>query len=222
MLRTPLASFLLLVSLSTAGLAAQPTLDEEIAEIGHHWAKVTYQTPEAAQEAAYRPVIAEARQIALNFPDRAEPLIWEAIVLANAAKAEGGLGALAKAKEARALLLSAEKINPSALDGSIYNSLGSLYAKVPGWPLGFGDKKKAKAYFDKALALNPNGIDPHYFYADLLADEGEYAQAVEHLKRALAAPARPGREDADSGRHQQVMQLLASIRKDHSDQLVAR
>lgn len=221
MLRTPLASLLLFAGFSTATLAAPPTLDDAVAEIGHHWAKVAYQTPEAAQEAAYRPVIAEARQIASSFPDRAEPLIWEAIVLASAAKAEGGLGALGKAKEARDLLLSAEKINPSALDGSIYNSLGSLYAKVPGWPLGFGDKKKARAYFDKALALNPNGIDPHYFYADLLADEGEYAQAVEQLKRALAAPARPGREDADSGRRQQAMQLLASIRKDHGDQLAA-
>jgi len=46
------------------------------------------------------------------------------------------------------------------LNGSVYNSLGSLYAKVPGWPLGFGDKKKAQAYFEKALAINRTGSTP--------------------------------------------------------------
>ena len=45
------------------------------------------------------------------------------------------------------------------LDGSAYNSLGVLYYKVPGWPVGFGDKAKARELLQKALAINPKGID---------------------------------------------------------------
>jgi len=212
MFRKSIATLVLFASLNAAGMAAQPNLDDAIADVGHRWAKVSYQTPESEREAAFRPLITQAQKLSQTFPGKAEPLIWQAIVLASAAKAEGGLGGLSKAKDARDCLLAAEKINPAALDGSVYNSLGSLYAKVPGWPLGFGDKKKAQAYFEKALALNPNGIDPHYFYADLLADQGEYAQAADHLKRALAAPARPGREDADAGRRREALHLLETLR----------
>jgi len=110
-------------------------------------------------------------------------------------------------------LLAAEKINPNALNGSIYTSLGSLYYKVPGWPIGFGDKKKAREYLEKALQLNPTGIDPNYFYADFLSGQGEYAKAVEYYKKALAAPARPGREDADAGRRQDVEEGLKTAEK---------
>jgi tetratricopeptide (TPR) repeat protein len=222
MFRKSIATLVLFASLSAASLAAQPTLEDAIADVGHRWAKVSYQTPESEREAAFRPLIAQAQQLTQAFPGKAEPLIWQAIVLASAAKVEGGLGGLSKAKDARDCLLAAEKINPAALDGSVYNSLGSLYAKVPGWPLGFGDKKKAKEYFEKALALNPNGIDPHYFYADLLADQGEYAKAADQLKRALAAPARPGREDADAGRRQEALRLLETLKQKHGDQLVSK
>ncbi len=213
MFRKTLVTALLLAGLNTTALCAPANLDEAIVEVAHHWAKVSYQIPEAEREAAFRGVINESQRIAQAFPGKAEPLIWQAIVLSSAAKAQGGLGALSKVKEARELLLSAEKINPTALDGSIYNSLGSLYAKVPGWPIGFGDKKKAREYLEKALTINPNGIDPNYFYADLLVDLGEYAKATEHLKRALAAPPRLHREDADAGRRQDIQHLLDSIRQ---------
>jgi len=217
-----IATLVLFAGLNAASLAAPPSLDDAIADEGHRWAKIAFHTPDAGKEVAFVPLIAHAQQVSESFPGRAEPLIWQAIILSSAAKAEGGLGALGKVKEARDYLLAAEKIDPAALNGSIYNSLGSLYAKVPGWPIGFGDKKKAKGYFEKALAINPNGIDPNYFYADMLADQGEYAQAADHLKRALAAPARPGREDADAGRRQEVMKLLETLKQEHGDQLVSK
>lgn len=222
MYRKTIATVLLLAGLNSAAFASPANLDDAIVDVAHRWAKVSYQIPEAEREAAFRGVINEARQVVQAFPGKAEPLVWQAIVLSSAAKAQGGLGALSKVKEARDLLLAAEKINPQALDGSVYNSLGSLYAKVPGWPIGFGDKKKAREYLEKALAINPNGIDPNYFYADLLVDQGEYAKAAEHLKRALAAPPRLHREDADAGRRQDVQILLDSIRQKHGDQLASK
>lgn len=215
-------TLILFAGLNASAMATQPSLDDAISDESHRWAKVSYQTPEAGREAAFGPLIAHAQEVAQSFPGRPEPLIWQAIILSSAAKAQGGLGALSKVKEARDLLLSAERINPAALNGSVYNSLGSLYAKVPGWPIGFGDKKKAVEYFEKALAINPDGIDPNYFYADLLADQGDYAKAADHLKRALAAPARLGREDADAGRRQEVMQLLETLKHKHGNQFVSK
>ncbi len=218
-LKKSIAALFLSAALNAVALAAPVSLDDSIAEVAHRWARINYQTPDGEKEKAFQKLIADARQLSQTFPGKAEPMIWHAITLSSAAKVEGGLGGLSKAKEARDLLLASEKINPGALNGSIYNSLGSLYAKVPGWPIGFGDKKKAREYFDKALAINPNGIDPNYFYADLLAEQGEYARAVELLKHALSAPPRAGREDADVGRRQDIQRLLDDIKQKHGDQL---
>jgi tetratricopeptide (TPR) repeat protein len=140
-------------------------------------------------------------------------MIWEGISYSGYAKAKGGIGALKFAEKARDLLLASEKINPHALQGSAYTSLGSLYYKVPGWPIGFGDKKKARSYLEKAVQINPVGIDPNYFYADFLSEQGDYAKAVEYYKKALAAPARAGREDADAGRRKEVEEGLLLAEK---------
>jgi uncharacterized protein (TIGR02996 family) len=219
------ASFIgpaLFAATSIVASAASPAFDQAIADVAHDWARVSFQTPAAEQDAAFSAVIARSQQVVQSFPGKAEPLIWEAIVLASAASTEGGLGALHKAKQSRDLLLAAEAIDPNAMDGSIYSSLGSLYAKVPGWPIGFGDKKEAKKCFEKAIAIAPNDIDANYFYADFLADQGQYARSAEYLNPALAAPPRPGREDADAGRRAQALALLDSLKQKHGDQLASK
>jgi tetratricopeptide (TPR) repeat protein len=187
---------------------AEEKLDAEIARIQHDWAKANYQTPKDAQENAFKVLTEEAHQVTVNNPNAPEALIWEGISFSGYAKAKGGIGALKFAEKARDLLLAAEKINPQALQGSAYTSLGSLYYKVPGWPIGFGDKKKARTYLEKALQVNPTGIDINYFYADFLNAQGDHAKAVEYYKKALAAPARSGREDADTGRKKEVEEGL--------------
>jgi tetratricopeptide (TPR) repeat protein len=122
------------------------------------------------------------------------------------------MGALRLVKAARQLLLQAEALDPKALDGSVYTSLGSLYYQVPGWPIGFGDKKQAVIYLHKALELNPDGIDPNYFYGDFLVEQGDYRAAVPVLEKALKAPPRPGREIADRGRREEVRRTLQKAR----------
>jgi Tfp pilus assembly protein PilF len=138
-------------------------------------------------------------------------MVWQGIVLSSQAGAQGGLGALSLAKEARKVLEASLKIDPAALGGSAHTSVGTLYHKVPGFPIGFGDDDKARKHLQVALKINPTGIDPNYFYAQFLLDEGEKALALEHLQRAQNAPARPGRETADVGRRKEIADLRAEI-----------
>ncbi|HEX3122686.1 MAG TPA: tetratricopeptide repeat protein [Rhodanobacteraceae bacterium] len=222
LIATALVASALLASTGIVAAAPTPAFEQAIAGVAHDWARVSYQTPAAERDAAFTAVIATSQQVVQSFPGRAEPLIWEAIVLASAASNEGGLTALHKAKQSRELLLAAEAINPNAMDGSIYSSLGSLYAKVPGWPIGFGDKKEASKCFEKAIAIAPNDIDANYFYADFLADQGQYARSAEYLNRALAAPPRPGREDADAGRRSDALALLESLKQKHGDKIASK
>lgn len=187
------------------------TLDDSVLAVQHGWAQAYYQAPKSEKDAAFAKLIGEADAMVQAYPDRAEALTWRAIVLSSAAKFGGGLGALKQVKQAREDLLEAEHIDPRALDGSIYSSLGSLYANVPGWPLAFGDKKRAETYLKKALAINPDGIDPNFFYAELLAARGDPAAAKTYYEKALAAPPRPGREDADAGRRAEIAAALAKL-----------
>lgn len=206
---TWLIALLCMVGFTPVWASAQ--LDNSIKDLQHAWAKANYRTPEKEQEAAFKALSEQAHQVSAAHPGRAEPLIWEAIILSGYAKAKGGLGALKLAEQARDLLLSAEKINPLALDGSAYTTLGSLHYKVPRWPFGFGDTKKARAYLEKALQINPAGIDPNYFYADFLLEQKEYAKAGEYFRKALNAPPRPGREDADEGRRADIREGLKQV-----------
>lgn len=194
-----------------AGAARADALDPRLDGLARAWAHANYEIADkGAQGAAAAQVAADADALAKQNPGRAEPLVWEAIAKATQAGAKGGLGGLALAKESRSLLERAEKINPNALgDGSVYTSLGSLYAQVPGFPIGFGDPAKARSYLQKALAANPNGVDSNFFYGDFLMRQNDYAGASKALQKALAAPPRPGREIADKGRKAQASALLS-------------
>lgn len=211
---TPLILALALAATAGSALAADG-LDAKLDGLARGWAHVNYEIRDKpAQAAAAASLVAQADAVAQQFPGRAEPLVWEAIASATEAGAKGGMGGLALAKSARGLLERAEKINPAALgDGSVYTSLGSLYAQVPGFPIGFGDPAKARNYLQKALAANPGGIDANFFWGDFLLRQGDYAGAAKALERALAAPPRPGREVADHGRRAEATALLAQARQ---------
>lgn len=216
----PLVSALTLVVACLGGPSAhadQQTLSQAILDVQTHWAQVMYETPEKAKDSAFARLDGEAKTVADRYPGRAEPLIWEAISLSSHAGVAGGLTGLGMAKQARDLLLQAERIDPRALDGSIYASLGALYAKVPGWPVGFGDKGKSESYFKKALAINPTGMDPNYLYGDFLFSQGRYRDSEQVLERALHAPPRPNRPLADKGRKQEIEALLAQVRTKLAD-----
>jgi tetratricopeptide (TPR) repeat protein len=189
-------------------------VEADVAALQHEWEIVKYRTPEKEQASAYEQLAARARDAVTRHPDRAEPLVWEGIIVSSWAGAKGGLGALSIAKQAKTSLERAIEIRPDALDGSAYGSLGVLYYKVPGWPIGFGSKDRARELLEKALAINPQGIDPNFFYAEYLLEQGQAAEATRYLETALKAPERPGRQLADSGRREEAQALLAKARKD--------
>lgn len=199
------------LALGWSGMAAADELGDAIAELQHAWAKGYYSTPEKQQEGYFDALRAKAHQASARFQGRAEPLIWEGIITSTHAKYQSVFSAGGTAKAARDLLLAAEKIDANALDGSALTSLGSLYYKVPRFG-SFGDHDKARAYLERSLKINPSGIDPNFFYGEFLYEKGENAKAAEYLKKALAAPARPGREDADAGRRAEIQALLSKLK----------
>ncbi|MBE0486677.1 tetratricopeptide repeat protein [Marinobacter sp.] len=203
------------VVLMLAGILAMPLwaqdVQSDLAQIQQRWAEIQYQLPEAEKEKAFEVLASEAEAFVGRYPDKAEPLIWRGIVLSTYAGAKGGLGALRLVKEARASLEAALEIDPEALEGSAYTSLGSLYYQVPGWPLGFGDDDKARRYLQKSLAINPEGIDANYFFGDFLLDQGQPQRARVYLEKVLSAPARPGREVADAGRRAEAKVRLSKL-----------
>lgn len=207
-------AFILATCLSLAAAAHAAPADELIRPIQERWAEIKYQLPEKQHADLYRELAVQARKLAEAQPNLAPALIWEAIVVSSEAGARGGLGALSMAKEAKRLLEESLKLDEKALNGSAYTSLATLYAKVPRWPIGFGDKSRAEELFRKSLAINPNGIDPNFFYGEYLIDEERVAEGRRYLEKALTAPARPGRELADQGRRREIQALLAKTAKD--------
>lgn len=212
--RFALAAFVAL-AVSTA-IAPQPAsaapVDDAVRELQHDWETIRYKMPASERERRFADLAGKAHRVSETFQGRAEPLIWEGIIVSSLAGEKGGLGALGMVKQAKALYEQAIQIDGNALEGSAYNSLGVLYYKVPGWPVGFGDKKKANALLQKALAINPNGIDPNFFFGEYLAENGEPDQAVAFLEKALQAPPRPGRQIADAGRRDEARQLLEKLK----------
>lgn len=187
---------------------------KKVTLLQQEWARIKYQVGAEEKGKEMAQLSAEAAEVTKTFPDRAEPKIWQAIILSTEAGLSGGLGALSKAKDAKKLLEASLKIDPKALDGSASTSLGSLYYKVPGWPIGFGDADKAEQYLKAALAINPDGIDPNFFYGDYLIDKKEkYAEAIPFLEKALKAPDRPDRAVADAGRRDEIRTLLETAKK---------
>lgn len=209
----PTSSFL--VGLALAVLTAACSIparaapvEDAVVELQHEWEVIRYQTPTAEREKRFEALARKAHKASETFAGRAEPLIWEGIIVSSWAGEKGGLSGLALAKQAKTLYESAIAIDGTALDGSAYNSLGVLFYKVPGWPLGFGDKSRAKELLQKALSLNPNGIDPNFFYGEYLLDAKQRDEAIVYLGRAMQAPPRAGRQVADSGRREEARALL--------------
>ena len=196
--------------------SAQDEMLSKVKPIQKEWAIVKYRMTNEQKAQAYESLAHQAAELAAQYPDRAEPLIWQAIILSSYAGAVGGIKSITKAlpavKSARDLLHQAESIDRTALNGSVYTSLGALYYQVPGWPIGFGDKKQARIYLERAMTDNPNKLDVGYFYGDYLVKQKNYEKAQQVLESALQEPGLIDRPIADQGRRDEIKALLDSVK----------
>jgi tetratricopeptide (TPR) repeat protein len=183
------------VAVLTSASAFADDFGDGLAAVQQEWAVANYEVKESkARDAAFAKLVEHAADFRAHYPQRAEALAWEGIVLSTYAGEVGAMSAMKYAK---------------ALAGGIYASLGALYSKVPGGFMGFGDDKLAAQYFEKALALDPDNIDNNYFYGEFLLDQGDYDRARAVLEHALAAPAAADRPVFEAGRRQEIRALLA-------------
>ena len=91
---------------------------------------------------------------------------------------------------------------------AVHTNLGSLYYEVPGWPIAFGDNKKAEDHLRTALAHDADGRDPNYFFGDFLLQRKRPREALPYLEKALNVPIDPAHARADKGRHGEVVAAL--------------
>jgi tetratricopeptide (TPR) repeat protein len=192
--------------------SGDPALDAEILRIQGTWENIKFNEKDASQQfKEITALVKSADALVAKYPNRPEPLIWDGIVTSETAGMASMFSALGYAKRARDLLLKAEKIDPAALDAGAPTSLGVLYYRVPGFPVGFGNTTTAAKYLKEALKLAPDGMDANYFTGDYLVEQGEYQKAKAVLEHALTLPARPDRPDWDYHRRAVIRELLAKI-----------
>ena len=198
------------LALSTPAVASD---SEPYLQFQQKWAQAQYQQQGDAQEQALATLADEVRASSAAHPDDLALKTWAGIIIGSYAGAKGGLGALSLAEESKAAYEAVIAKDPSVLNGSALTSLGVLYYKVPGWPLGFGDEERAAFMLKRGLALNPDGIDSNYFYADFLVSQGKKEEAKRYLQKAKAAAPRPGREIADAGRQSEIARLQEKLQQ---------
>jgi len=202
--------------LALAGPALAATPEQVVRSIHDRWMEIRHAIPEKWRAPEYQALALQAHELAERNPYLAEPLVWEGIVLAAEAEVEDRLEAYLLARKAKAAFVESLKLDETALGGSAYIGLARLHAKGLLWPFGFGKKNadRAEKYFRRALAINPQGVDPNFFYGEYLYSLYRLNEARDSLERALKAPSRPSGELAGSGRREEIQALLAKIDKD--------
>lgn len=197
-------------TLALAPLAAT-AYDGELFSLKNRWEHTVTDMPANQRESTLRSLASEAEKIADQHPNEAEVLIWQGIVLASYARERGGLGALGIAGDARDVLERAIKIDPQGGNGSAYVTLGALYDRAPGRPLGFGNSNTAERMFQRALEIRPDGIDVNYYYAAFLKEQGNTQAAREHAQRAVDGAARDNRQASDEALRRDAQALLQTL-----------
>ncbi|WFE72372.1 hypothetical protein P8S55_04580 [Halomonas sp. M1] len=214
-MRTHPFSRLLIAAALGSTLALAPltasAYDGELFSLKNRWENTVTDMPANQRESTLRALASEAENLASQHPNEAEVLIWQGIVLASYARERGGLGALGTAGDARDVLERAIEIDPQGGNGSAYVTLGALYDRAPGRPLGFGNSNTAERMFQRALEIRPDGIDVNYYYAAFLKEEGNTQAAREHAERAVNGTARDSRQASDEALRQDAEALLQTL-----------
>ena len=212
---------ILLVALSVCVQATEnSSLKSELLRLAHDWEHVKLQVSDRDdQERQMASLAQRAGQIAKQYENVPDPIVWIGIITSEQASMANENGsptkALELAKRARDILEEVEKTNPETMDAGAPTTLGVLYDRVPGFPIGFGDKARARYYLQEAIRSAPNGLDANFFYGDFLYKHGEQSEAVRILERALTLPELSNRPIWDKSLRAAIQHILSEIQIRH-------
>ncbi|MFT3929055.1 MAG: hypothetical protein QM709_02055 [Spongiibacteraceae bacterium] len=204
---------LLFATLLIAVKPAYAAFDDELSSLQQRWATARYQVSGDERKKQLEKLIVEADSLAKKYSDKADGYLWAGVVRGSLAEAINGLGALSIVKEAKTQLEKAIAIDGKAEDSYAFGVLGLMYAKVPGWPVGFGDDKKAKELLKKGIEASPEGMNINYLYASYLFEQGEAKKAQPYIEKALHATP-PAPAEMWVGRQQEIRELAEKIKKE--------
>lgn len=199
------------LGLAALPLAAAHAWENRVEGMKNQWERLITQQAEGQRSGGLRSLVGQAERLVADHPDEAMPLVWQGIIEASYARERSGLGALSSARSARDALERAIELDPDGANGSAYVTLGALYDRAPGRPVGFGNSDTAERMFQRALSIRPDGIDVNFYYAAFLEDEGRIDEAREHARRAVEGDARPDRAASDEALREEARELFERL-----------
>ncbi len=208
----------LIILASVPVLAAEPVVYQHVQSLHDEWSDIFYRLPVDQQAEKFEALLPIVHSLIERYPHEAEPLVMEALVLCTYAATEFSLGALSKVKRARDLLVKSIDIDPTAMEGTAYVTLGNLYYRLPGWPISYGNDDLARQYLEAALKLFPEALDTNYFYGDFLMDQGEFRKALPYLEKADKAPIRHQSRMSDLKLKEELKHRLKAAKEQNEDQ----
>ena len=106
---------------------------QEVLMLQQHWAHANYKTEGKARKQSFVALTEEADQLVAAMPDEADAHIWAGIVYSTYAGEVSMFKAAKQVKRARAEFEQALELDPQAMNGSAYTSLGALLYQIPGF-----------------------------------------------------------------------------------------
>ena len=199
---------------SVAGHASDnKAMDADIHKVELQWEHIKFAEDGSPDQFKHIDALARfAASLVTKYPGRLEPLIWQGIVTSEEAGMANPLSAMNYANKAKTILEKAYRMDPAAMDAGAPTTLGVLYSRVPGWPLGFGSNETARRLLKQAVSLAPNGMDANYFYADFLITQHQYKTSYKVLKHALSLPVQKHRPLWDQNRRALIRELIKKVK----------
>jgi tetratricopeptide (TPR) repeat protein len=151
--------------------------------------------------------VAVGRQAAAMQPGRPEGYFWMAASMGALAESFGLLEGLRYRGAIKDALERVLKIDPAYLDGSADRALGRWYHQVPG--LFGGSESKSEEHLRTSLTYNPDSILSRFFLAETLFERNKSAEALDELRKVIAATPDPEFEPEDREIQQEAAEELA-------------
>ena len=198
------------ISLNANAMKSDP-VDTAMQPLKKEWAEIKYVVSDKQKVSQLESLLKRVDVVAAKHPTEVQPVVWRGTMLSTLASLKSGFSALSSAKKAKKELEIALSRNASAEKGYAHVILGALYSKVPGKPIGFGSKEKAKRHFLTALQMDPDGLDANFFYGEFLLEQGDFVAAKKHLEVAQKSPVNVENKVWDEGRRQEIAKAIAVV-----------